>query len=385
MRSESVVIVGASAAGCFTAESLRRRGFKGDITLVGDEPPYDRPPLSKQILRGQWNCEQAFLLPPQRFDAIRVTRHLLDRAERCDLTSKVIETASGVSIAFDHLVVATGVRPRRPKNTNTKGIFTLRTMRDAETLRRAILESRRLVILGAGFIGLEVASSAVQMGADVTVLEQSPQPLASRIGVTAASYMLEQHALHGVRLLVGTTLRRVLEKQGSDGPELAGVELADGTVVETSLLLIGVGCQPNTEWLTGSGLDLSDGVVCDEYCRASANVWAAGDVSSWLHLGLGRHLRLEHRTNAFEQGDAVARNIVGEASPYLPVPFFWTDQFDMKLQLAGLCPEGAEEKVEYESETGFVRSFRIGDRTTGYVAMNAAKAMASYRQTLNFS
>lgn len=362
---------------------MRRHGFTGEILLAGDEPPYDRPPLSKQVLRGDWDSERATLMPPARFAAIQAEMHFDKRAVALDIQARKVSFADGSVLGYDELVVATGAQPRRLSETLADCIHELRTIDDADALRTAIKLHGEIVVIGGGFIGLEVAATAASLGARVTVIEPMQKPLAARIGAHAAKRLLDRHEAEGVKLRVGTGVRDI-----TAADDLARIELADGSEVLTPVVCVGVGCVPGVGWLASSGLKLENGLVCDEYCAAAPNIWGAGDVANWYHAGLGRHIRIEHRTNAQEQAEAVARNILGARQIYTPVPFFWSDQFDIKLQCAGLLPEDPNDKgvVEEGDPEGssFLRAFYRDEKLVGVIGWNSAKAMAAYRRRLSF-
>lgn len=382
-----VVIVGGSAAGIATGEALRRLSFDGEIIIVGDEAEhaYDRPPLSKQLLCGEWDEERAKLLPPARLERIGAEIRLATRATALWPDDRVVWLHDGSKLAYDELVIATGVRPRSLPGTESAPVHVLRTLDDCRRLGAAIRRDGRLVIVGAGFIGLEVAATARKLGAEVTVIEPLPTPLASRLGDHTASRLLELHRESGVDIRCGVGVSAVRVSERSAEPVIEGVVTADGSIVESPVVLVAIGCVPNVGWLTGSGLDLADGVGCDAYCRARPNVWAAGDVARWRHEGLGQSLRIEHRMNANEQGTAVAANIMGAARPFTPVPFFWTDHYQTKIQLAGIAPPGAEERAELAEEDWFVRSFWVDGHLMGVLGWNAAKAMMPLRRTLDMT
>lgn len=378
-----ILIVGGSAAGSFAAEGLRRHGFTGEIVIVGDEPAYDRPPLSKQFLAGDWDRPRIALVPPERDAAIAALRRQ-GRGEALDLSRRTVRLSDGADLEWDQLVIATGVRPRRLAGGEAKGVHHLRSDRDALALAADIRRHGRLTIIGGGFIGLEVAATARKLGASVMVLEPQADPMIGRLGPEVAAKLLARHRAEGVDLRLGCAVRAL--ETGAAGRTLERVQLADGGALETPALLVAIGCTPNVEWLQGSGLALDNGVVCDAFCRAAEGVWAAGDVARWQHLGLGRSLRIEHRTNAAEQAEAVARNILGAGIAYTPVPFFWTDQYDVKIQLAGVCPPEAERRIEFGELEGrsFVQTWRVGGRLVGVIAWNAAKALTGFRRELTF-
>jgi NADPH-dependent 2,4-dienoyl-CoA reductase/sulfur reductase-like enzyme len=338
----AVVVVGASAAGLSVAEALRRQGFDERITVIGDEDelPYDRPPLSKEVLSGAWPDERVRLRDADAIAALGLDLRLGVHAEALDCAARTVWLSNGSSVSYTDLVIATGVRPRRlPGTEGIDGVHVLRTLDDARRLRSALAGRPRLVIVGAGFLGAEVASVARQGGADVTLVSDIEAPLSDVLGPELGELLIKVHADHGVRLRTGVGVDAVLAEDG----RATGVRLADGTAVPADAVLVSIGSIPNVEWLAASGIPTGNGVLCDEYCQAAPGVWAAGDVASWWHPGLGERLRIEHRTNAAEQGVAVARNILAGDSPtaFAPVPYIWSDQYDLKIQIYGL-PRGAE-------------------------------------------
>lgn len=337
-----VVVVGASAAGLSVAETLRRDGFDGPITLIGEERPlpYDRPPLSKEVLAGTWSEAQCQLRDAEKIAALDLELRLGVRAESVDTASRVVALSDGSQVGYQDLVVATGVRPRRLHGTDgIAGVHVLRTLDDARRLRSELAGGPRLVIVGAGFLGAEVAASARAAGADVTLVSDVDAPLSDILGAELGRLLIDVHVEHGVRVRTGAKVLGIVSEDG----RATGVQLADGTTLAADVVLVSIGSIPNTEWLAGSGVPTGSGVLCDEYCRAAPGVWAAGDVASWHHAGIGERIRVEHRTNAAEQGIAVARNILAGSSPtpFAPVPYIWSDQYDLKIQIYGL-PRGAD-------------------------------------------
>jgi NADPH-dependent 2,4-dienoyl-CoA reductase/sulfur reductase-like enzyme len=336
-----VVIVGASAAGISVAETLRRGHFEGRITLIGDEDrlPYDRPPLSKEFLAGTWTEDTLALRSPEKIDALHLDLRLGIRAESVDAASRTVTLSDGSQVEYRDLVIATGVRPRRlPGTDGVSGVHVLRTLDDAQRLRSQLAGGPRVVIVGAGFLGTEVASVARTAGATVTLVSDIEAPLSDVVGNELGRLLVEVHVEHGVEVRSGARVVGILTDDG----HATGVQLADGTTLAADVILVSIGSIPNVEWLAGSGIPIGNGVICDEYCRAMPGVWAAGDVASWQHVGTGERMRIEHRTNAAEQGMAVARNILAESNPtpFVPVPYVWSDQYDLKIQLYGL-PRGA--------------------------------------------
>ncbi|MFJ3221438.1 NAD(P)/FAD-dependent oxidoreductase [Kitasatospora sp. NPDC086801] len=338
-----IVIVGASAAGLTAAETLRRRGWDGHLTLIGDEPrpPYDRPPLSKRILTGDWPAERAVLRSPHELARLEADLHLGQPATALDAAGHRVRLGGGESIRFDGLVIATGVTPRRLPGTDLAGVHVLRTLDDALALRAALLAAPRVVVVGAGFLGTEVAAAARIMGLEVTVVEPEPVPVRRPFGERIGALVADLHRAHGTRLRCGIPVRRLR----SAGGRVTGVELGDGTTLPTDLVVLAVGATPATGWLTGSGLRLGNGVVCDAWCRAAPGIYAAGDVASWHNPHFGTRIRLEHRMNATEQAVAAAGNLLGDATPFAPVPYFWTDQYDTRIQAYGIFPPDADLRV----------------------------------------
>lgn len=332
----SVLIVGASAAGLSVAENLRRGGFTGQLTMIGDEHhlPYDRPPLSKEVLSGLWPDAKTQFRGRSTFSELDIDLRLGAGAERVDGSARIVTCSDGTQIAYDDLVIATGVRPRPlPGTEGLQGVHVLRTRDDAQRLRSALRGRPRLVIVGAGFLGAEVASVARTAGADVTLVSDIDSPLSDVLGTELGGLLLRAHTDHGVHLKTGVKVVAVTHHDN----RVTGVELADGSTLPADAVLVAIGSIPNTEWLAGSGIPIGNGVICDEFCSAQPGVWAAGDVASWHHVELDERLRLEHRTNAAEQGIAVARNILAADSPtpFTPVPYIWSDQYDLKLQIYG--------------------------------------------------
>ncbi|MCT9077469.1 NAD(P)/FAD-dependent oxidoreductase [Streptomyces fulvoviolaceus] len=372
-----IVVVGASAAGLATVETLRREGYDGTLTLIGDEPhpPYDRPPLSKQLLTGQWPADRLTLRSAADIDALRLDLRPHTSATGLDPADRAVRLADGTRVPYDGLVIATGVRPRRlPGN----GAHVLRTLDDALTLRERLLPGRRLIVVGAGFLGAEAAAVARSRGCEVVLLEPAPVPLAHAVGEQVGKVLAQAHLDHGVTLRCGVTVSEVAAD---------GVKLADGEVVEGDEVLVAVGSVPNTEWLADSGLAVGDGVVCDEYCRAAPGVYAAGDVARWHNPLFGVSMRIEHRTNAAEQAMAAARNLLRPESskPFAPVPYFWSDQYDVRVQAYGYL-RGHDEVAVMEgdlAERRFVAAYRSGDRLVGALAVGMPpKAIHRWRQAI---
>ncbi|WP_320777763.1 NAD(P)/FAD-dependent oxidoreductase [Streptomyces sp. CRN 30] len=373
-----VVVAGASAAGLAAAEALRREGYDGTLTLVGDEPhlPYDRPPLSKQVLSGAWEPDRVALRTPADLDALGLELRLGAAATALDVPDRTVRLADGSAVPYDGLVVATGVRPRRLPGDERAHV--LRTLDDAVALRDRLGPGRRLVVVGAGFLGAEAAAVARAAGCEVTLLEPAAVPLAHAVGERIGRVLSRAHREHGVDLRTGVAVRAVTD---------AGVLTADGEHVEADEVLVAVGSLPNTEWLDGSGLTVRDGLVCDEYCAAAPGVYAAGDVARWHHPLFGTSMRIEHRTNAAEQGMAAARNLLHGAArrPFAPVPYFWSDQYDMKVQAYGWL-RGHDEVAVVDGDPDvrrFLAVYRSGEHVTGVLAVGMPpRALRTWRQAV---
>ena len=382
----SVSIVGASLAGYWAAETLRRDGFEGRISLIGDEPhaPYDRPPLSKKFLAGDLDDDRLPLTTAEKLADLGLEMRLGCRATGLDVATRTLEV-DGVAEPYDGLLIATGARCRNlPGTAGLAGVHTLRTRDDAEAIRDALANgARRVVVVGAGFIGAEVASTAIGRGAEVTMVEALEAPFGRVLGVEMGAVMADVHRRHGVDLRTGVGVDEVL---GDD--RLVGVRLADGATLEADLLVVGIGVVPNTDWLEGSGLTLDDGVVCDETCLAAPDVAAAGDVARWANPRYGEVMRVEHWDNAVQQGVHAARRLLQsdeEATPYAPVPWFWTDQYDRKVQLAGRPHTDDEVRVVAGStaEHRFAAFYSRDGRFTAALGMNRPRQVMQSKGLLD--
>jgi len=381
---DSVLIVGASAAGLATAESLRRKGYQGTLTLLGAERhlPYDRPPLSKQVLAGAWEPDRTRLRPSSALAELGAEFILGDRAVGFDASTRAVETASGRTLRGEAVVIATGVRPRTIPGTEAlNGVHVLRTLEDALELRDRLKPSTRLVVVGEGVLGSEIAATARELGAQVTMTGPMAAPMIGPLGPMVADLLGELHTGRRVRLCLGTAVAGLV---GEHGGQVAGVRLDSGVVLPADLVVVAVGGIPNTDWLASSGLELGNGVICDSRCRAAEGVYAVGDVARWHDEDLGAHVRLENRTNATEQAAAVAANILGADAPYRPVPYFWSDQFNTKIQVYGRVLPGAEaEIVDGDPEADrFVARYRINGRAVGIVGWNMPKQARMRRQEI---
>lgn len=350
-----VAVVGASAAGLACVEGLRRAGYRGRLTLIGDESelPYDRPPLSKQLLSGAWPPERLRLREAAALDALGLQLLLGRRAQAFDAGRREIRLDDGRRIGCDALVVATGVCPRGlPGTAGVRGVHVLRTLADALALREALGRGSgegpqagpgegRAVIAGGGFVGAEAAAVIRTLGFPTTVVTPEASLLARQLGPEMGELITGWHRRRGVRVVTGARVRQVVAPAG----HTVGVRLDDGRTLPADIVLLALGSTPNTEWLSGSGVPVGDGVHCDARLRALPGVWACGDVASWPHPAAdGARVRVEHRTNASEQGLAVARALLSghrAAPPFGTVPFLWSEQYGHRVQVLGL-PRGTD-------------------------------------------
>ena len=336
MGEREVVIIGAGLGAVRVAQQLRQRGHRGPITVLGAEPhlPYDRPPLSKQVLRGE--ADTTTYPDTDRLDVRWV---LGTRAVSLDAARSKVLSEDGRAYGYDALVLAPGGRARTLPGLDVgSGVHVLRTIDDALALRAAIRASKRLIVIGAGFIGCEIAASARQIGSDVDLIEVLPAPLIRVLGPAAASRVTDLHAAHGVRLHVEATVAAGVLR-GSEG-DVRGVQLGDGTVLDGGDVVVGIGISPNVDWLTASGVELQDGIVCDCSGRTSVpNIFALGDAAQWWHELAADHRRVEHWTTTADQAAVVAATITqdetGAPAELRDAPYFWSDQYEIKIQGIG--------------------------------------------------
>ena len=383
-KLERIAVVGASLAGLRAAESLRRLGYGGALVLVGAEKhlPYDRPPLSKELLQGRWEVDRIGLRR-QPYEELELDLRLGVRATALDLAARELVLGDGVRELFDALVLATGASPRRLRGQpDLPGVHLLRTLDDALALRAALEARPRVLVVGAGFIGAEVAASCRARGLQVTLVEPLPVPLARGLGEAMGRVCAELHRDQGVDLRCGVGV------SGFQGHQrVERVTLSDGSSVEADLVVVGIGAAPETGWLEGSGLRLDDGVVCDGFCAAAPGVFAAGDVARWHNPLFGEEMRVEHWSNAAEQGSYVAERLAGTdlgAQPFAPVPFFWSDQYGVKIQFAGRMRPDDEVRLVAGSlaERKFTALYGRAGRLSGVLAWSRPRDLAKYRRLI---
>jgi 3-phenylpropionate/trans-cinnamate dioxygenase ferredoxin reductase subunit len=330
--SGGIVIVGGGLAASRTAEQLRRAEYAGTITLVSDEDhlPYDRPPLSKEVLRAE--TDDVLLKPAEFYEEKDITVRLGSGAASLDTAAQTVTLTSGEVISYDELVIATGLVPKRiPSFPDLEGVRVLRTLDESLALRKHAGSARHAVVIGAGFIGCEVAASLRKLGVDVVLVEPQPTPLASVLGEQIGELVARLHRAEGVDVRCGVGVTEITGTGHVDG-----VVLSDGSTLPADIVVVGVGSRPSTDWLDGSGVETDNGVVCDVAGRTSApNVWAIGDVASWRDAQ-GHQVRVEHWSNVAEQARVIVPAMLGtDATSAVVVPYFWSDQYDVKIQCLG--------------------------------------------------
>jgi 3-phenylpropionate/trans-cinnamate dioxygenase ferredoxin reductase subunit len=382
----AIAVVGASLAGLSTVRALRAEGYEGSITVIGAEAhePYDRPPLSKEFLKDGLDVGALALGTPEEYQDLDAKWLLGQPAVALDPRFRTLTLADGQELQSDAVVIATGATPRTiPGADGLDGIHTLRTLDDALKLRDALRTGRpSLVVIGAGFIGAEVAASAHALGLDVTVVEAMEVPLERALGREMGLVCSALHTDHGVRLLCGVGVSGFV---GTSRVE--GVRLADGRVLPADVVLVGVGVTPVTDWLAGSGVAVEDGVVCGTGCTTSVpNVVAVGDVARCPHPFTGALSRIEHWTHATEQPKTAVRTLLSgtpAAAPTVP-PYFWSDQYGARIQLAGhVGPLDVPHLVEGDYDTrSFVAVYRREGRDVAVLAVNQAKLFTRLRRGL---
>lgn len=348
---ERVVVVGASVAGLHAAEWLRDLGFGGALTVIGDEPylPYDRPPLSKQVLDGTWEPDDIVLRGPEDYEDLGVDWLVGRRASGLDALARAVVLDDGTSVPFDGAVIATGSVPRRFPGLDLAGVHALRTLDDCLALRNDLEAEPRVVIIGSGFIGSEVAAACRRRGLDVTVVEAAAQPLLGALGEEMGSICGDLQRAHGVDLRCDTTVASL----EADGDRVHHVTLGDGTTIPADVVVVGVGVVPVTDWLEGSGVHVDNGVVCDASGAASVpGIVAAGDVARWFHPHAGAYVRLEHWNSAIEQAAVAAGRLLhgpARSTAHAGVPSFWSDQFGVHIDLLGFVRPDDEVRMVHGS------------------------------------
>ncbi len=367
-----IVIVGAGQAGASLAAKLRTLGYAGALTMIGEEPvpPYQRPPLSKGYLLGEMDLERLYLRAPSYWQEQDVTLKLGKRVTAIDPAARTL-TLGDETIAYDQLALTTGSVPRRLPAAiggTLEGVYTVRTLADVDAMAAEFAPQRRLLIVGGGYIGLEAAAVAAMLGLDVTLVEMAPRILQRVAAPETSAWFRRLHAGHGVKILEGTGLDRLLGET-----RVTGARLSDGTELAVDFVIVGVGIAPATDLAEAAGLAIDNGIRTDAHGHTSdPAIWAAGDCASFPHQG-GR-LRLESVGNAIDQAEAVAENMLGADKPYQARPWFWSDQYDVKLQIAGL--NSGYDRIVTRPGDGNAVSFWYyrGDRLLALDAMNDSRA-----------
>ncbi|WP_432140692.1 NAD(P)/FAD-dependent oxidoreductase [Streptomyces sp. bgisy084] len=413
MTTRPIAVVGASAAGLAAAEALRRGGWRGPLSLIGAEPhlPYDRPPLSKQLLHGAWEPDRLRLRTEEQLAPLDLDLRLGTRATGLDVATRTLTLDGGARLGCAGVIIATGVAARTlPGADRIAGVHTLRTLDEALALRARLAGGgRRLVIVGNGVLGCEAAAVARELGHDVTLVGIEETPMAAVVGSEVGALLAEEQRARGVRLCTGEVdgfETEPTDPAGTGAPRVTAVRLAnggtpgsggiaagggeeEGSRLPADLVLLAIGSRPAVEWLADPALDTTDGLRCDAYCAAAPGIYAAGDVARWDHPVHGRPLRFEHRMNATEQGMAAARNLLAELNatapaapgagndaptqerrPFAPVPYFWSDQYGLKLQAYGLTAgaDRVEATVLDRAERRLLALYGRGGRAVGVLA-----------------
>ena len=379
----SVLVIGGSIAGLAVADALRAQEYEGRVTVVDADPelPYDKPPLSKHALKGDWDPAKGLLRPEEHYRDKDVELVTGRTAVALDAASRTVRLDDGSELSADHVVLATGVRARLlPEELMLPGVHAIRTAQDSAAVRAALAERPRLVVIGGGFIGAEAAAVAAGMGLDVTIVEALPLPFEHLFGSDVAQALAGWHRGAGVTLECGAMVT------GIEGEErVERVRLSDGRTLEADLVLLGLGAIPAIDWLEGSGLALANGITCDAHGRTSVpGIWAAGDAAAWLDPATGQHHRVEHWTTAKEQGAAVGHNIARPDAPARTVgavPYFWSDQYGHRLQFLGTSTDHDATHLVHGSldDTEFVVLYSREGRLIGGLGSAAARHLMKYR------
>jgi NADPH-dependent 2,4-dienoyl-CoA reductase/sulfur reductase-like enzyme len=379
--ADHIVIVGASLAGMYAAQTLRRQGFDGRVTVVDADPhtPYDKPPLSKQVLAGEWEPDRLVLTPAR--EDLGLDYRLGARARSLDPGSRTVALADGEDLNYDGLVLAVGAAARRlPAAEGLAGTHVLRSLEDCLALRGDLdAVPRRVVVIGAGFIGAEVAATCRERRLEVSMVDILDAPMERALGLEVGGVFADLHRDHGVDVRLGVGV------DGFDGGDrVEAVRLADGSVLDADVVVVGIGVAPATDWLEGSGLTIDNGIVVDETLLAAPGVTAAGDATRWPSRRYGRPLRIEHWDTAIQMGEAAARRLLagdGPGETFDPLPTFWSDQYDRKLQLAGHA--SGEDHVEVvigsTEERRFVALYEHGGRVAAVLGVNRPRHVIQLR------
>jgi 3-phenylpropionate/trans-cinnamate dioxygenase ferredoxin reductase subunit len=384
MTTETIIIVGAAQAGGWAAKTLRTEGFPGKIVLIGEErhPPHERPPLSKAVLAGEAAPESTHLFKPEALEALALERRRGERVTAIDCAKKHIVLGGGESIQYDKLILCTGGRARTlpVPGANLPGVYTLRTIEDSLAIGRGVGEGKRVAVVGGGWIGLEVAATARKKGAKVTIIEAMRRLCERTVPSEISEYLLQLHRKNRTEVMLGVGLAGFALGSQTN----LSVRLTDGRMLEAELAVVGVGLAANDELAREAGLACEYGVLVDEQCRTSdPDIFAAGDVAVAPNRWLGRRIRLESWQNAQDHGIAAAKAAFGRDVLYNPLPWFWSDQYDMNLQIYGLPAPSQRAVVRGEITSGsFVVFYLEEDRVKAAVAVNAARDLRFARRLI---
>lgn len=361
-KTHRVVIVGASVAGLSVAENLRAEGFDGEILLLGNEPhlPYARPPLSKQVLLDNWEPSQVSVKTGQELESLGIEFRPSTSAVSLDVKNKQVVTSSGIEV-FDQLVIATGARARKLE-ANPK-IKTLRTIEDALEIRADLLASKKVAIIGTGVLGSELASAARSLGSEATIVGRSKQLSFGSIGSALSSQLEDLHKQNGVQLMLGVKIREV-----SLGSDISRISFLDGPDLEADLVIAAIGSEPSTEWLAGSGLEITNGIVCDKNGLAAPSVFAVGDVAAWFDPYTGSLSRTENQTSAIEQAISVAAAIANHRESEPLIPFLWSEIHGVRIKAYGWFDNQPLTQLECETQNGLLLASKQSSMTRGVIA-----------------
>lgn len=382
--SRRAVIVGSSVGGVRAAQALRSEGFEGSIVLIGEEThlPYDKPPLSKAFLSGKSGIADVSLLTADEAKELNIDLLLGHAAQSVDVEMNEVHLNDGTTVAFDYLIIATGARARPSPWGQRSGIHVLRTMSDSMALAKDLIPGSRLVIIGGGFIGAEVASTALGLGLTVTMVDPLPVPMARILNEKVGQIFTDMHSARGVATKFGQGVTGITGERGD-----LSVELTNGETIGADTVLVGIGAIPNVEWLEGSGLEIDNGIVCDSYSRALGfpHIHVVGDVARWLHTGHNELIRVEHWTNAVDQAFCVARNIVhpDDLRAYAPVEYVWSDQHDWKIQIVGRIGTDDFQVIGHPANSRFAVLYSHDQETlTGAIVVNWPRALIDCRRSV---
>lgn len=383
---QTLAIIGASLAGLSAARAARQQGFDGRLIIIGREThrPYDRPPLSKDFLAGRVGLEDLSLEADDGLDAEWI---LGAGAEQLDSQTRTIRLTDGREVQADGIVIATGASARTlPELADAPNVLTLRTVDDAQALRSHLHPGSRMVVIGAGFIGAEVASTAKELGVDVTVIERAATPLSGPLGATMGAVISGLHSFNNVELLCDTAVKSYVR----NGSTVSAIELEGGRTLPTDVVVVGIGAVPNVNWLDGSGLEVANGIVCDSMGRTTApGIVAVGDCAAWFDLRSGTHRRVEHWTEARQRAARAVSALLNEAVVHPPAnaPYFWSDQYGNRVQFAGDAgPSDRVEVVDGDSDgNSFVAVYYAGDEPVAVLGMNQVRVFTKWRKHLHRS